>query len=654
MPRWAPATVSQSRDRRRVNNLLRPTPAFRSQQLTNRLVAPIVSPPPTARRDALLHRSATGFQHNIWPASFLVWYFMFPHMIVTIYRPHGYHVLPLLVLGFVVFPSVVGAILPARFGYNYAAAPALFIVLALNAWLAAHTWRTAAITGRLTYVSAAKERLAHAAAEGERRRAATVRRSLQRIAARERLLTDVVTFMSHHVRNPVHAISNLTGVVLSRIGKSDLMKPVPTSPGSSNAEDLSLVLQSATQLATLVDDIESLEILRMGSNEDKLELHTPAHMHSWLVAACSRATYGMRNNIDVALGLGVPDIVRFAKAGIGPVVRLALRHASTLAVERAEVSAEWAGGSGAALMEITISALAASADAKSLADQRPFIVLGAPLCHSRLAGAQASISMEWHALEWRCVINFPANSSRPVRMSTASTSLTPDGPVAEASTVPAGPPATAGPGVATTARSGGSGDAVSVSVAVGVAGAHAGAGSSASEARTAPAAHEPPRASFSPLAHSAPALWEEPPLLQSPSHNDFVPSPSLVAPRSRALRCLVVEDELINRKVIERMLHRLKCSFDTYADGAEVDVDAVVAGSHDVVLTDIIMPVMRGDTLCKRLRAAGFSRPIIACTANGSLADRAKYALDGFSDVLTKPYTLSRLNEVLARVCASA
>lgn len=121
------------------------------------------------------------------------------------------------------------------------------------------------------------------------------------------------------------------------------------------------------------------------------------------------------------------------------------------------------------------------------------------------------------------------------------------------------------------------------------------------------------------------------------------------------LRVLVVEDNPVNQKVLQRLLHRLGYQPDLAASGLE-GVTAVQQQSYDVVLMDIQMPGMDGVTATRRIRTMEQLSPqpkIIAVTAHAMAGDRENYLAAGMDDYLSKPIQLETLVEVLYR-CGSA
>ena len=119
-------------------------------------------------------------------------------------------------------------------------------------------------------------------------------------------------------------------------------------------------------------------------------------------------------------------------------------------------------------------------------------------------------------------------------------------------------------------------------------------------------------------------------------------------------RVLVVEDGLDNRKVITAMLGKLGLSVALAEDGQQ-GVDAIMAGEEaELILMDLQMPVMDGDSAVARIRQweaeQGLPRrPIVALTADAFEEDRQRCLAAGMDDFLAKPVTLAALKTVLGR-----
>ena len=105
-----------------------------------------------------------------------------------------------------------------------------------------------------------------------------------------------------------------------------------------------------------------------------------------------------------------------------------------------------------------------------------------------------------------------------------------------------------------------------------------------------------------------------------------------------ALAILLAEDTRINQVFISTLLSKAGHCV-TLANNGQEAVDAVLGApdAFDVVLMDIQMPVMDGFTATRRLRDAGFQRPIIALTAHAAESFRDECLSYGMDDYLAKP-----------------
>ncbi|WP_176365164.1 hybrid sensor histidine kinase/response regulator [Pseudoalteromonas ulvae] len=116
------------------------------------------------------------------------------------------------------------------------------------------------------------------------------------------------------------------------------------------------------------------------------------------------------------------------------------------------------------------------------------------------------------------------------------------------------------------------------------------------------------------------------------------PNKSLAEQKVARLSILVAEDNLANQMVIKALLEK-RNHHVTLAENGEVAVILSKAHSYDLVLMDMMMPVMDGLTATKLIRETftDVQLPIVALTANASLADKQLCLDVGMNDVLTKP-----------------
>ena len=117
------------------------------------------------------------------------------------------------------------------------------------------------------------------------------------------------------------------------------------------------------------------------------------------------------------------------------------------------------------------------------------------------------------------------------------------------------------------------------------------------------------------------------------------------------LKILMAEDNMVNAKVVTKMLQRLGHQVVHVVNG-ELAVDYLKHNQVDVVLMDVQMPVMDGFEATRRWRAqeASSSRrtPIVALTGNAMASDREMCLEAGMDLHLTKPIRLDLLDQMLA------
>lgn len=122
---------------------------------------------------------------------------------------------------------------------------------------------------------------------------------------------------------------------------------------------------------------------------------------------------------------------------------------------------------------------------------------------------------------------------------------------------------------------------------------------------------------------------------------------------NRELNVLVAEDDRINQELILFMLRKLGCS-PTLAENGREALDLLGRGSFDLVFMDISMPEVDGLTATRTIRDLpdGDPRrelPVIALTAHAMQDDRERILAAGADEVLTKPFTMEGLQELINR-----
>ena len=110
----------------------------------------------------------------------------------------------------------------------------------------------------------------------------------------------------------------------------------------------------------------------------------------------------------------------------------------------------------------------------------------------------------------------------------------------------------------------------------------------------------------------------------------------------QGVRILLAEDGFDNQQLIGIMLRSAGAEVEVAEDGRQA-VEMAQAGSFDVVLMDMNMPVMDGYEATRLLRSRGYDGPDLALTANAMAEDAARCLQAGCNDHLTKPIDRLRL-----------
>jgi len=112
------------------------------------------------------------------------------------------------------------------------------------------------------------------------------------------------------------------------------------------------------------------------------------------------------------------------------------------------------------------------------------------------------------------------------------------------------------------------------------------------------------------------------------------------------LKVLVVDDMLDNQVLVRRFLERAGSEVEVASDGQEAFEKALHA-EYDLILMDLQMPVLDGYNATTKLRAHGYTKPILALTAHALKEERIRCLNMGFNGFLTKPI---RQNELLTQL----
>ena len=119
----------------------------------------------------------------------------------------------------------------------------------------------------------------------------------------------------------------------------------------------------------------------------------------------------------------------------------------------------------------------------------------------------------------------------------------------------------------------------------------------------------------------------------------------------QGLRVLVVDDNIINRKVVVKMMTEYK--FDIHeADSGKKAIELAKENQYDMILMDHMMPEMDGVEATRIIRSESElnnNTVVIALTANAIEGAKEMYLSNGFQDFLAKPFEKVQLHELLSK-----
>ena len=116
------------------------------------------------------------------------------------------------------------------------------------------------------------------------------------------------------------------------------------------------------------------------------------------------------------------------------------------------------------------------------------------------------------------------------------------------------------------------------------------------------------------------------------------------------MRILLVEDELQLAKSLMRGLEQSGYVIDHLSEGAPaIDRLSIHRNEYDVAILDLMLPDVDGHTICKQVRGAGVTLPILILTARSEVEDKIMLLQSGADDYMVKPFVF---NELLARLQA--
>ena len=120
------------------------------------------------------------------------------------------------------------------------------------------------------------------------------------------------------------------------------------------------------------------------------------------------------------------------------------------------------------------------------------------------------------------------------------------------------------------------------------------------------------------------------------------------------MKILLIEDNLLNQKVVIFYLQKLNCNITTADDGNDA-IEIVNKETFDLILMDIMLPGKNGYEITREIRKLEKENnienpvPIIALTANTYDNDRDKCLAAGMNEYLEKPFNSQQLINMIQK-----
>ena len=115
---------------------------------------------------------------------------------------------------------------------------------------------------------------------------------------------------------------------------------------------------------------------------------------------------------------------------------------------------------------------------------------------------------------------------------------------------------------------------------------------------------------------------------------------------------LIVDDNKLNIKVARRSIESLNFSVVDECYNGQECLNLIDSGKkYDLILMDIMMPVMNGEVAMAKLKSrSDFNIPVIALTADAIAGAETKYIEEGFTDYIAKPFSKEQIKTKISNI----
>lgn len=119
-------------------------------------------------------------------------------------------------------------------------------------------------------------------------------------------------------------------------------------------------------------------------------------------------------------------------------------------------------------------------------------------------------------------------------------------------------------------------------------------------------------------------------------------------------KVLIVDDNKLNIKVARRALESFNFQIEDCETGQECLNKINLGHKYDIILMDIMMPIMSGESALRELKKnSDFKTPVIALTADAISGSKEKYLEEGFADYIAKPFSKEQIKVKLDKILSN-
>ncbi|MCL2717558.1 MAG: response regulator [Lachnospiraceae bacterium] len=114
-------------------------------------------------------------------------------------------------------------------------------------------------------------------------------------------------------------------------------------------------------------------------------------------------------------------------------------------------------------------------------------------------------------------------------------------------------------------------------------------------------------------------------------------------------KVLIVEDVMVNIEIVKLLLKPYLINTEESESGFDAIEKLKNGKEYDIIFMDNFMPEMNGFETMLKIREMGYTRPIIALTANSCTNQAELFCENGFDDYISKPIDIRQLNDILIK-----